>query len=201
MPGDVQIIERVLDAIDFLIRLVALAGDKHDIAGLRIAQRRGDRSGAVALHDGCLRMRESGNDLCDDDVAILAARIVVGDDNAIRESLRNRSHLRSLALIALAAAAEHADKLASTMRAQAGQCLFQCVWSVCVVDHDEWRTGTAAEAVHASVHRLQLLQRALYLYKRIPERAETASDGEQVVDVETPKQRRLYRAFAPWLDA
>src|SRR3546814_7056033 len=43
----------------------------------------------------------------------------------------------TLAGIALAAAAEHADQLARAMRAQRGQRLFQRIRRVCVIDHHQ----------------------------------------------------------------
>ena len=49
-----RVVERMLHAVDFLVGLVALAGDQHDVVGAGVADRAGDRGGAVALHDDAL---------------------------------------------------------------------------------------------------------------------------------------------------
>jgi hypothetical protein len=53
-------------------------------------------------------------DLFDDGVRIFAARIVAGDQHVVG-CLRDLAHLRTLARIAVAAAAEHAPQLAAAV--------------------------------------------------------------------------------------
>ncbi len=77
----------------------------------RIAHGSADRGVAIALDGGAFALTHAAEDLRDDVVAVFAARIVVGDDDAIGETLGDRAHLRTLALIALAARTEHADQL------------------------------------------------------------------------------------------
>src|SRR5207342_2885035 len=98
------IVERMPHAGDFLVRLVALAGDQYDVAGARGPDRAGDRGSAVALHQRGIRPAEALEDVGDDRVAVLATRVVVGDDHEIGAGFRDRRHLRALADIALAAA-------------------------------------------------------------------------------------------------
>jgi len=90
----------MLDAGNLLIRLVALAGDQHDIAAARGAQCLCDRGRAVALHARPFRVREPGQDLGDYRVAVFAARIVVGNDDLVGETFGDRAHLRTFADIA-----------------------------------------------------------------------------------------------------
>ena len=72
-----------LDAGDFLVGLVALAGDQHDVVGAgapsacAIAQR-----GRAALSRAG-QVAEAGEDVGHDGVAVFGARIVVGDDDQV----------------------------------------------------------------------------------------------------------------------
>ena len=66
----------------------------------------------------CVRRSEAGDDLGDDGVAVFAARVVVGDDHEVGSALGDRRHLRTLAAVAFAAAAEHADQPPARVRAQ-----------------------------------------------------------------------------------
>src|SRR5262249_30501975 len=135
-----------------------------------------------------------------DCVAVFATRIVIRHEHAIGVTFGNRCHLRALALITLAAAAEHADQLSCAMGTQAGQCLLEGVRRVRVIDDNERQARAAAEAVHASCDGLELYQRMLNLCKGIPERAEAPGNREQVVDVEATEQRTGNLAFAPRRD-
>ena len=70
------------------------------------------------LHDRARSTRAAGaasplTNVGDDGVAVFGARVVVGDDDLIGESLGDRAHQRPLARIAIAAAAEDADQLAA----------------------------------------------------------------------------------------
>ena len=62
---------------------------------------------------------EAFEDVGDDRIAVFAARVVVGDDDLVGEAFGDRGHLRALAGIALAAAAEQAMQAAFGMIAQA----------------------------------------------------------------------------------
>ena len=64
------------------------------------------------------RGRRAGKNLLADGCGVFAARIVVGDDHAVGELCRGLAHQRTLALVAIAAAAEHHVQLAGDMRAQ-----------------------------------------------------------------------------------
>ncbi len=106
---------------DELVVLVALAGDQHDVAGDRGVDGRGDRRRAIVQHLRAPWLGEPGEDVRDDALRILAARIVVGDEERVGERLGDPAHLRALAAVALAAAAEHAQQPPAAMRARGAQ--------------------------------------------------------------------------------
>ncbi|KAG1318259.1 hypothetical protein G6F63_015298 [Rhizopus arrhizus] len=113
------------NAIDLLVRLVALAGDQDDVAGTGTLHRQADRTRAAALHGHGIGILETGQDVGHDHVAVLATRVVVGDDDLVGQARGNGGHLRALAGIALATAAEHAEQRAVQVAVQAVQRLFQ----------------------------------------------------------------------------
>ena len=104
-----HIVECALAAGAFLIGFVTFAGNQHDVSGMRHLQRGANRSFAIALNGGFLRPGHASQNLRDDYVAVFAARVVIGDDGDVRQSLGDLAHLRSLACVALAAATKHAD--------------------------------------------------------------------------------------------
>jgi hypothetical protein len=57
----------------------------------------------------------------DDLARIFAARVVAGDQHAVRQALRHRTHLRPLARIAVAAAAENTDQIPAARRRRFAQ--------------------------------------------------------------------------------
>src|SRR6478735_5760127 len=82
------IAERQRPVADDLAGLVALAGDQERIAGLEILDRGADRTRAVADFG---RAFGGGKDGGADRFRLLAARIVVGDDDLIGVLARNRA--------------------------------------------------------------------------------------------------------------
>src|SRR5262245_8039897 len=90
-----------------LAGLMAFAGHEQDIAALKSGNRLGNRSGTVADLE---RSRRGRQNLTPDIGGAFGARIVVGDNGAIGFSHRDLSHLGTLALVAVAAAAEHDDE-------------------------------------------------------------------------------------------
>ena len=172
---------------------MALAGHQHHVVGAGHADRLGDRARAVAQDDRAGAVGEAGDDVGDDRVAILAARIVVGDDRDIGAALGDRRHLRALAAVALAAAAEHADQLAGGKRTQRAQRLFQRVRGVRVVDDHQRQPALAAEPAHAAIDRRQLRQGLGHQRRGHAQRDQGGRHPEQVVDVEAAQQRRAHR--------
>ena len=64
------------------------------------------------------RAGRAGQDVAPDRGRILAARIVVGDDDQVGQPRRHRAHLGALADVAVAAGAEHDDQPVARMRPQ-----------------------------------------------------------------------------------
>src|SRR5436190_6214165 len=92
---------------DDLPGLVALAGDQQQVAVAEQARAGADGLGAVA---DLPRAGSTRQDLGTDGLGPLAAGVVVGDDDVIGEACREAPHDRPLALVAVAATAEHAHE-------------------------------------------------------------------------------------------
>ncbi len=76
---------------------------------------------AAIVNDACIARFDAADDGPRDGLRILGARIVVGDDDLIRQFIGNGAHDGTLAGIAIAAAAEHAPQRALAMLAQRRQ--------------------------------------------------------------------------------
>ena len=110
-----MIAERQYKVADKLPGLMALARDQQRISRLQTSDRDADRLRAVANFPGALRRTENSRS---DRRWILAARIVVGNDDAVGMLGRDRAHQGTLAGIAVATGAEHHDELALGVRPQ-----------------------------------------------------------------------------------
>src|SRR5204862_767943 len=104
LPRDADVVERQLaPVLELLTQLVTLARDHDDVAGP------GERDGAldrrVAVDDRLAAgpVLDPGEDLLDDRLRILRARVVGRDDRVVGEARGDRAHLRALAAIAVAA--------------------------------------------------------------------------------------------------
>ena len=87
---DLDVVERLLaPALELLALLVALAGDHDDVAGPRELDRARDRRPAVGVALDVRRTgRDPGEDLVDDRLRRLGARVVRGDDRDVRRAAR-----------------------------------------------------------------------------------------------------------------
>ena len=92
-----------------------LAGEKDDVALPGHPDGFGDRFSAAADLD---RVRGARENLAADLGGILAARIVVGDDNDIGKARGHGAHFRPLALVTVAAGAEDGDQTFADVRAE-----------------------------------------------------------------------------------
>ena len=109
--GDLTVVEREHLVADELIRLVALAGDDHHVAGLGERDPEADRRGAVGfdLDAATVAVADPGQDLVDDGHRVLGARVVGRHDRQVGHARRRRSHQRPLRAVAVATGAEHDD--------------------------------------------------------------------------------------------
>src|SRR4051812_7399166 len=96
-------------AADDLSSLVALAGNDQGIPRLQLPDSETDRLGAVA---DLACTRSGGQDGGADRSRVLAARIVVGDDDAVGLFGGDRTHQGALAGVTVAAGTEHDNQLA-----------------------------------------------------------------------------------------
>src|SRR3954470_11127091 len=109
LPRHRRVVERDLAAArELLALLMALAGDDDDIAVGGQADRLLDGRAPVDL-DAQVVARDPGDDLRDDRLRILGARVVAGDDHLVGEPRRDLAHQRALAAITVAAGAEGDD--------------------------------------------------------------------------------------------
>ena len=107
-----------------------------------------------------------GADVRDDAARIFGARVVVGDDDVVRELRGDGAHQRALARVAIAAAAEHDVQAAAAMHARGAQRFAQRVGRVRVVDDRERHGRAAAEGFHAAARRVALRQRLRGIVER-----------------------------------
>ena len=100
---------------DDLTRLMALACNDQHIARTQAAHGKVNRMATITDFNGIGSRRQNGRA---DGFRFLRARVVVGDIYNVGKLGGDVAHLRTLARIAVAAAAKDDDKLAVRMRAQ-----------------------------------------------------------------------------------
>jgi hypothetical protein len=109
------------------------------------------------------RARGRRRDLQPDRGRLLAARVVVGDDDQIRVVRGDLAHLRALADVAVAAGAEHRDQPARDVRPQRGDGGGERVGRVRVVDVDRRALGGDRRALEPAADGLQPAKRVEHL--------------------------------------
>ena len=172
--------------------LVALAGDQQRVAGLQRRDAGLDRFRAIADIVGAFCFRQNGGA---DRGRIFAARIVVGDDDAVGILGRDRAHDRALARIAIAAGAEHHHQLAFGVRPQRLQRLRQRIRLVGVIDEDR-RAVMFADTLQPSLGAFEMFQRREHL-RRLAAGPDREPGGDQrILDLEFADQRQLDRVPA-----
>ena len=108
---------------------------QHDVAGPRVPDRATDRRAAIVLDrpPAMAGVADALHDRIGDSRRVFAARVVAGHHDALGKARRDGAHLRPLARIAVAAAAEHAHELAAVTppRASAPAATFSSASGVC----------------------------------------------------------------------
>ncbi len=155
---------------DDLAALVSLAGEQQHVARRQQRQATADGGGAVADFLGLGRGGANG---AADRRRILAARVVVGDDDAIGQALGDGAHLRPLAGVAVAAAAEDDDEPAAAMRAQRGKHGLERIGRMRVVDDHRRAVGMRGDMLQTAGHAGERRQRVERLFDR-----RAGGDGE-----------------------
>ena len=120
---------------------------------------------------------------------ILAARIVVGDDDRVGVFCSDFAHQRPLALIAVAAAAEHHDELALRIRPQRFERLGERIRLVRVVDEDG-RAVALADQLEPAFRAFQPLERGEDLCGIASRRERQAGRDQRVLHLERADQRQ-----------
>src|SRR5579872_2022800 len=188
VPRDLAVIERNRAVPKNLVRLVALAGDHHDVARPGQRQRAPNRETPVRL---ALKVppRGTGLDLADDRPRVLAARIVGGEHGVVGKRRPDASHDRPLRPVAVAAAAEHRHAAARCDLAGEAQHLLESVRRVRVVHDDRKRLPLVHELATAG-HAGHGLERAAHNLRRDPARERHRRRRERVGDVEPARKRQ-----------
>src|SRR3954452_5068493 len=189
LAGDGDVVERDLaPPLELLPLLVALAGDDHDVARLGDRDRSLDRGAAVDLDVDAAPA--ALQDLGDDRLRVLVARVVRRDDHDVGLVAGDRAHERPLRAVAVPAGAEHDDEAPARERARGAQHVVERVGRVGVVDEHRERL--------ALVDRLEAARHAhgpgeAVGDRRIvePQRARRGHRAEHVQHVEAPRQRRV----------
>ena len=130
----------------------------------------------------------AGNNFVNDGGRVFVARVVAGDDHHVGELFGNAPHQRALAAIAVAAATKYAKQFSLCVLAQCLQNFFERVRGVRVV-HNYQRLAGAAEAFHASGHRLRLRKARGGLGQWHAAYQQHRQHREQIGGIETPEQR------------
>ncbi len=200
------IVERQLLATDVLIGFVTLAGKQHHVFRRRRPDGLQDGARAIDLHVGTRRFGHAGQDLLDDRLGRFGARVVAGHHHVVGQLRGNGAHHRTLARIALTAAAEQADQAAGTCRGhgtQRQQRTGQRVRRVGVVHHHQRTACRMGWQVHCRFHGLQTaidgIRRRQFtrnLRKRQAQLVQHARDQQQVRNVVRTQEARHDLGFA-----
>src|SRR5271165_3738372 len=132
---------KMYDAIfQHLIRLVALAGQYHDIVRFGFFESGANRFFAIRLGDvRRVDAAQPHHGVVHDGERIFGARIVRSQHHEIASLPRGHAHQRTLGAVAIASAAEQGDDARRLQRPRHRDGVFQCVVGVRVVHHDEKR--------------------------------------------------------------
>ncbi|CAM5196482.1 hypothetical protein CDEN61S_04220 [Castellaniella denitrificans] len=189
------VVEGAAHMMDFLVGLVALAGQQHHVPLVRAPDAFQDGVGPV--RPDVRADRHARHDLFDDGLGRFGARIVGGDHDGVGQPGRHAAHQGPLAGIPVAAAAEHAAQAAAAVpgqRTQGRQHPFQGIRRMRIIHHDQRlgprRTGAAQRRDHlqAARHRMQHGQGAGDAAQAPAQLAQHAGHQQQVGDVVFPDQ-------------
>src|SRR6185503_19526728 len=188
-PGFVVVAELENLAADDLAGLVSLARDQQHVAALKSGNGGADRVATIADLTHVGRTPGTFDDAFADRGWILAARIVVGDDDAVGLLCRDRAHQRTLAFIAVATGAEHHDEMTLHVRPQRLDGLLQRIRLVRVVDKHR-RAIPLANQIEPALGPLQRFERLEHWVGRAAGRNRKTGRHQRVLDLERTDQRQ-----------
>ena len=140
----------VLDAVDFLVVLVAFACDEDDVAWLCVGD--GVSNGFTAVWDGkaVCAFGDAWQDVLNDGVGGFCALVVAGDDDKVRQLRCGGSHLGAFGAVAVAAAAKQGDEAIVRQLLQAAEGVAQRVVRVGLIDIDGKAVFWHGNGLHAA---------------------------------------------------
>ena len=151
----------------------------------------------IALDSHRAGIRHPLADLFDDPPAVLASRIVVGDDEGVRQRRGHRPHLRAFPAVALSPASEHAPQAAPGLVAERAQHALERDGRMGVVDHHQGPALRASQALHAARYRLHRRKRPARGFQGHVQSQQHRESGEQILGVEAPQEGRSDDSPAP----
>ena len=129
------------------------------------------------------------------DCRIFAARIVVGDDDAVGIFGGDRAHQGPLAGIAVAAGAEHHHQPAFGVRPQRLQRFCQRIGLVGVIDEDR-RAVALGDPLEPALCPLEQFERGEYRLRLAAGADREPGRHQRILDLEFADQRQPHRIFA-----
>ena len=184
---------------DLLIGLVPLAGDEHRVARPRFTQRGANRERPVGFDEVRLVQVHPRQDFRDDRLRFLVARIVAGDDGQVGEFGDRGAHARTLAAVAVAAAAEHADEPAGRVLAQGLEHVAQGVLRVGII-HEDMPAMRVRDAFEPPRHGGHFRQGGGHGGGFRAQRAADGDGGQRIHHVEPPGESGFHAYLAPRCD-
>ena len=156
-----------------------------------VTYRRKNRAGTILDHlqSVCAQIASATQDLRNDGSRIFIARIVAGDNEMISRQC-SRAHLRPLAWIAIATAAEYAPEFSVAgigQLTQRMQGLFQRIRRVRIVD-DRQRTIMTTQLLHAPGHGCQCFKLTNHAVLGQSAGKQHAGNRQHIADVEMSDQ-------------
>ena len=130
-------------------------------------------------------------------IGVFAARVVVGDDDAVGKLAGDAAHFRALSLIPVAAAAEHDSQGARRMGAQRRQHVFQGIRGMGIIHIDRAARGLFADPFHAPGRTRQSFQGRQRRFRRNPRDPRQTQGAERVHGLEAPRKRQEQVTFKP----
>ena len=139
----------MLHALYILIVFMSFTGNQNDVVRSGLFNRITDGNSAINLD--AFRIRYGRQNIVDDFLRIFQAWIVAGYDDFIRTLYGCCAHQGAFATISVTAAAKYAPQ-SRALRfdfLQSGECFFQCIGRVGVIDDDQ-RFAAVHNAIHAA---------------------------------------------------
>ncbi len=182
---------------------MALPGEQHDVAGAGTLDGRFDGFATVGDHEEVVTAALAGRlgatrDLVEDGLAVLAARVLVGDDHDPGTLAGDPAHQRALGRVALPGRAEDGDQSPAArggQRREQVQDGLQRGRAVGEVDDDPERLA-GLDPFHPPGHDRDRGEALADGGRVEPDRLAERDDGERVVDVEPPDQAKVDRGRA-----